>query len=118
MEPGALACVPVWGDGVQIDAYELDGGEGAARHLVVAHTHDGTGGEATRTAVLDGGLRVLLGDLGDGRIAYTPAEYAYLTGARFENALLARAAFTAADGSGRTLLCGRAFSPTASTSRS
>ena len=109
VEPGALACVPVWGDGVQIDAYELDGGEGAARHLVVAHTHDGTGGEATRTAVLDGGLRVLLGDLGDGRTAYTPAEYAYLTGARFENALLARAAFTAADGSGRTLLLRESF---------
>ena len=25
VEPGALACVPVWGAGVQIDAYELSG---------------------------------------------------------------------------------------------
>lgn len=109
VEPGALACVPAWGGGAQIDAYELSGGEGEARHLVVAHTRDGAGAEATRTAVLDGQLRVLLGDLGDGRTAYTPAEYAYLTGARFENAMLARAGFTAADGSARTLLARESF---------
>ena len=68
---GELACVPVWNEGVQIDAYELSG-DGAARHLVVAHTPDGEGGEATRTAVLDENYRVLLGGLEEGRAAYTP----------------------------------------------
>ena len=89
VEPGALACVPAWGEGTQIDAYELSGG--GARHLVVAHTPDGEGGEATRTAVLDENYRVLLGGLEDGRTAYTPEEYRYLTGARFENSFTARA---------------------------
>lgn len=68
---GELACVPAWSEGVQIDAYELSG-DGAARHLVVAHMPDGEGGEATRTAVLDENYRVLLGGLEEGRTAYTP----------------------------------------------
>lgn len=107
---GELACVPAWNEGVQIDAYELSG-DGAARHLVVAHTLDGEGGEATRTAVLDENYRVLLGGLEEGRTAYTPEEYRYLTGARFENSYLARAEATGPQG-GRYALLLRETYPT------
>lgn len=102
VEPGALDCLPVWDAGVQIDAYALHDGE--ARHLVVAHTPDGAGGEATRTAVLDADYRVLLGGLEEGRTAYTPEEYRYLTGARFEGSFAARAAFSGPEGQPLTLL--------------
>lgn len=107
---GELACVPAWNEGVQIDAYELSG-DGAARHLVVAHTPDGEGGEATRTAVLDENYRVLLGGLEEGRAAYTPEEYRYLTGARFENSYLARTEATGPQG-GRYALLLRETYPT------
>lgn len=107
---GELACVPAWNEGVQIDAYELSG-DGAARHLVVAHTPDGEGGEATRTAVLDENYRVLLGGLEEGRTAYTPREYRYLTGTRFENGFLARAEVTGPQG-GRYVLLLRETYPT------
>ena len=107
---GELACVPAWNEWVQIDAYELSG-DGAARHLVVSHTPDGEGGEATRTAVLDENYRVLLGGLEEGRTAYTPEEYRYLTGARFENSYLARAEATGPQG-GRYALLLRETYPT------
>ena len=103
VEPGALDCVPVWGAGVQIDAYELSG-DGAARYLVVSHTPDGEGGEATRTVVLDGNYRMLLGGLEEGRTAYTPEEYRYLTGARFANSFAARANVSGPEGRAFTLL--------------
>ena len=103
VEPGALDCVSVWGAGVQIDAYELSG-DGAARYLVVSHTPDGEGGEATRTVVLDGNYRVLLGGLEEGRTAYTPEEYRYLIGARFANSFAARANVSGPEGRAFTLL--------------
>ena len=87
---GELACVPAWSEGTRIDAYELQGGQ-AARYLVVSHTPEAAGGEATRTAVLDENYQVLLGGLEEGRAGYTPEEYRYLTGSRFENSFLARA---------------------------
>lgn len=102
VEPGALACVPAWGEGVQIDSYELSGGE--ARYLVVAHTPDGAGGEATHTAVLDENYRVMLGGLEEGRTAYTPEEYRYLTGARFANSFTARATISGPGAQPLTLL--------------
>lgn len=100
---GELACVSAWNEGVQIDAYELSG-DGAARYLVVAHTPDGAGGETTRTAVLDENYRVLVGGLEEGRTAYTPREYRYLTGTRFADGFLARADVSGPEGRPFTLL--------------
>lgn len=104
-----LAFIPLWGEGSQIDAYELSAGAGEARYLLVAHTAGPAGREETSTAVLDEQYRVLLGDLADGSQAYTAREYQYLTGGRFPDGYLARWPFTGRDGQSRTLLAREMF---------
>ncbi len=99
-----LACVPLWGEGGQIDAYSLNGREGEARYLLVSHSWNAAGEEVTRTAVLDGTYQVILGGLADGKAAYTPSEYAYLTGSRFAGHYLYRALFADGQGEEHTLL--------------
>ena len=101
---GEIACVPLWRVGSQIDAYTLNGRQDGARYLLVSHEWDDAGAEVTRTAVLDGEYRVILGGLADGKAAYTAAEYAYLTGSRFADSYLYRASFADSRGAQHTLL--------------
>lgn len=104
LTPGEQSCIPLLGNGWQVDAYSLTDQAGQARYLLVAHSWTDEGEEQTRTALLDGDYQVTMGGLGDGKTGYTPAEYAYLTGARFAGSYLSRALFTGGTGETHTLL--------------
>lgn len=104
LTPGELSCVQAYDYSSYVDCYSLTGGAGSPAYLLVQTTFLDDGGEESAIMQLDGAYRVLSGGFGDGRTQYTGREFAFLTGAWSDSYELARAEFTAPDGTARTLL--------------
>lgn len=100
---GELACVARYDGNVFVDAFpETDGGEVRYRVLRTRMREDGTA-EITGDMALDDDFRVLSGEIIPGKTAYTPREFAILSGAYPAHSTLFRYDFET-DGGGRTLL--------------
>lgn len=100
---GELACVPQYGTDEYLDAFpEEENGQVRYRVLRTRMEADGTA-RITGDMVLDADLRVVSGELIPGKTAYTPREYAILSGAYPARGALYRYDFESSGGA-RTLL--------------
>lgn len=100
---GELACVARYDSDEFLDAFpQTDGGDVSYRVLRTRITEDGTT-EITGDMALDADFQVLSGELVPGKTAYTPREFAILSGAYPAHSTLFRYDFET-DGGGRTLL--------------
>ena len=100
---GELACVPPYGKGEYLDTFpETEGGQVRYRVLRTRMREDGTA-EITGDMALDADFRVLSGGLIPGKTAYTPREFAILSGAYPAQGSLFRYDFQTESG-GRILL--------------
>lgn len=100
---GELACVSRYNSDEFVDTFpETDGGEVRYRVLRTRIREDGTA-ELTGDMALDDNFRVLSGEIVPGKTAYTPREFAILSGAYPARSTLYRYDFET-DGEPRTLL--------------
>lgn len=102
---GELACVRLYGSEEFVDAFpENDGGEVRYRVLRTRVWEEGIA-EITGDMALDADFRVLSGELIPGKTAYTPREFAILSGAYPTDCTLFRYDFKAADSRRTLLIC-------------
>lgn len=102
---GELACVRLYGSEEFIDAFpENDGGEVHYRVLCTRVWEEGIA-EITADMALDADFRVLSGELIPGKSAYTPREFAILSGAYPTDCTLLRYDFKTADSRRTLLIC-------------
>ena len=102
---GELACVRLYGSEEFVDAFpENDGGEAHYRVLRTRIREDGTT-EITGDMALDADFRVVSGEIIPGKTAYTPQEFAILSGAYPARSTLFRYDFETAGGERTLLIC-------------
>lgn len=99
---GEISCMWPYGEAVTIAAYEKPEEEGPLRYLLIRRTYGKDGTEALDIMALDEEYRVIFGGFGDGRTAYTPEEYQFLSGG--PEGTFYRAPFIGKDGSEMWLL--------------
>lgn len=96
-----LACVPAWDEDTMVSTFEQTGVDGTPRYLVLRQSIS-TG--KVETVVLDEYYQVIFGEPADGRMDYTPREFAYLSGRRFPGCTLFRGSYLSQDGTPMTVL--------------